>query len=220
MSKTIRVLNNENLKAIIAIVAIVGLILGLFFGISMFFNISIRVVESGSMCIAYGKECDGLLALNHPFNGTLHTGDIIIIQRIDASQLNVNYPNSDIIVYRNPAHPEETPIVHRVVTGYQLNGTLYFQTKGDGNGAPWPAAVDPSEYDSVWQTGRGVPADNIEGKVILRIPYFGWITLIFNRYPWLVPTVIGLILLLIVLQFVIPAIRKGKITRKPIEEAP
>ena len=63
--------------------------------------------------------------------------------------LNTNYPNSDIIVYKNPADPEETPIVHRIAASYEVNGIIYFQTKGDGNNTPWPAPVNSSEYDSV-----------------------------------------------------------------------
>ena len=69
----------------------------------------------------------------HPFNRTLNVGDIIIIQGVDPETLNTNYPNSDIIVYKKPADPEDTPIVHRIVASYEINGTLYFQTKGDGN---------------------------------------------------------------------------------------
>ena len=90
--------------------------------------------------------CDGW---THPFEQTLHVGDIIIIQRVNAEDLNANYPNSDIIVYQNPSlqnNLDATPIVHRIVEKYQdVNGTWYFQTKGDGNGVHWPTAVSESD---------------------------------------------------------------------------
>ncbi len=51
------------------------------------------------------------------------------------------------------------------------------------------------------------------GKVVMRIPYFGWITLFLRNNPWGLPVVIGLILLLVVLEFIIPLIKDK--TKKP-----
>ena len=45
------------------------------------------------------------------------------------------------------------------------------------------------------------------GKVVMRIPYFGWVTLFLRNNSWGLPVVVGLILLLVVLEFVIPIIR-------------
>jgi signal peptidase I len=161
------------------------------------------------MCIPYGGGCDGWLSLTHTFNGTLHKGDIIIVQYVNPKELNTNYPNSDIIVYKKPTAPEETPIVHRIVTSYEANGTIYFQTKGDGNSPVWPANVTSDQYDTftIWGgNGQGVSEDLVEGKVVLRIPYLGWITLIsqgiFSEYPWALSLAVLLIVLLVVVEFV------------------
>lgn len=54
------------------------------------------------------------------------------------------------------------------------------------------------------------------GKVVMRIPYFGWVTLFLRNNPWGLPVIIGLILLLVVLEFVIPIVRGKK--GKPEEE--
>ena len=204
-------------KTLIPLVLVVGLLFGFFFGLQFILNtpIPLRVVESGSMCIPYDWACDGWLSLTHPFEPTLHKGDIIIIQGVDPKDLSTNYPNSDIIVYEKPNDPTDTPIVHRIVASYEVNGTLYFQTKGDGNGTPWPAPVNPNEYDSnsniILTDGEGVPANLVEGRVIMRIPFFGWITLILQGTPWVFPAVIGIILLLLVLEFILPQIwRKSK----------
>jgi signal peptidase I len=200
-------------------VLVVSLMLGFFFGLRFILNTDtpMRVVESSSMSIHYNTQRGPpysidyfMLTLLHPFDRTLNVGDLIIIQSIDPKDLNTNYPNSDIIVYKKPTDTSATPIVHRIVNSYEANGTLYFQTKGDGNGRPWPETPLESEYDSnsIWRTGEAVPADLVEGRVIMRIPCFGWITLTLNGNPWILPLIVALILLLIVLEFIIPAIKQ------------
>jgi len=44
----------------------------------------------------------------------------------------------------------------------------------------------------------------------MRIPYFGWITLFLRENNWGLPVIIGLILLLIVIEFVLPVVKKKK----------
>ena len=96
--------------------------LGLFLGMQLVLGTSIpvRVVESGSICVSYGGAFDDWLSLDHPFAQTLHKGDIIIIQAVNSADLNANYTNSDIIVYKNPNGV--TPIVHRIVEKQEING--------------------------------------------------------------------------------------------------
>ncbi|HSQ48746.1 MAG TPA: hypothetical protein VLL96_03580, partial [Candidatus Deferrimicrobiaceae bacterium] len=107
-----------------------------------------------------------------------------------------------------------TPIVHRIVAVNEVDGKFYFQTKGDGNGQRWPAVPSPSEYDSqqLWHSdnGLGVPQELVVGRVVMRIPYFGWITLFLRENNWGLPVIIGLILLLIVIEFVLPMVKKKK----------
>jgi signal peptidase I len=220
LSIATKIRRNEYVKSAIVIGIIVAVVLVLFFGVQLALGTSVpvRVVESGSMCVPYDGACDGW---SHPFAHTLHIGDIIVIQKINPADLKTDYPNSDIIVYENPADPTSTPIVHRIVASYEVNGTIYFQTKGDGNsGVRWPNPVSTGEYDSntIWHTGQGVPQNLVIGKVVMRIPYFGWITLFLRNNPWGLPVVIGLIMLLIVLEFIIPIV-KGKQT-KPEENKP
>lgn len=197
--------NNEYFKTALAIALIIVVIIGVFVGMQLALGASvpIRVVESGSMCVPYDGRCDGW---SHPFNQTLHVGDIIIIQKVDPAILNANYPNSDIIVYKNPNGI--TPIVHRIVGKQEINGTLYFKTKGDGNGPiVWPSI--PNNYDNI-PDSKGVPQNLIEGKVVLRIPWFGWITLFMRGNSWVLPVIIGVIILLVVIEFVLPLIKEKK----------
>jgi signal peptidase I len=211
---------HKNVKYAIVIAIILGIVLGFFFGLQLELGtgVPVRVVESGSMSLPlnfitgppYSWE-DFLLTLQHPFDRTLDTGDIIIIQKVDPKDLNTNYPNSDIIVYQNPTAPSDTPIVHRIVAVDNINGTLYFQTKGDGNQQQWPLTPPSSMYDSntVYNGhGLGVPESLVEGKVILRIPWLGWVTLFLRATSWALPLIIVLISLLVVVEFVIPVLRK------------
>jgi hypothetical protein len=206
-----RIRRSEYFKSALVIALIVAVVLGLFFGLQLLLGtaVPVRVVESGSMCVPYDGACNGW---SHPFDHTLHVGDIIVIQQINPADLNTNYPNSDIIVYENPTDPTATPIVHRIVEAYTVNGTLYFQTKGDGNGDDWPKTPPTQEYDShsLWSSGQGVPQNLVIGKVVMRIPWFGWITLFLRNNPSGLPVVIGLILLLVVLEFIIPIIKSKK----------
>jgi signal peptidase I len=206
-----KITKNDYFKSAVAIAVVIAIVLGFFFGLRIALNtdVPVRVVESGSMCVPFDGACDGW---SHPFEQTLHVGDIIIIQKIDPKDLNTNYPNSDIIVYENPTNPTSTPIVHRIVAVENIDGTLYFQTKGDGNGQKWPAVPSPNDYDSnrLWSTGQGVPENLVVGKVVMRIPWFGWVTLFLRGNQWGLPVIIALIILLVVIEFVLPIIRKKK----------
>jgi signal peptidase I len=211
-------------KSAIAIIVIVGLVLGFFVGVGLVLNTPTPalVVESSSMSIPYNFMPGPpyplsyvLLTLEHPFAKTLNVGDLIIIQKVNPKDLNTNYPDSDIIVYENPTDPSSTPIVHRIVASYEINGTLYFQTKGDGNGYKWPAVPPASEYDSnsIYPgNGQGLPQNLVLGKVVLRIPYVGWITLLVKDNPLILPAIIAIIMLLVALEFIIPILRKKKLT--------
>ncbi len=216
-----KILKNDYVKTAIAIALIVAIVLGFFFGLGLALGTSVpvRVVESGSMC----TEIMGCNGWSHPFEQTLHVGDIIVIQSVNPEDLKADYPNSDIIVYQNPnsrGNQDATPIVHRIVAKYQTNGIWYFQTKGDGNGENWPATPTSSEYDShtLWSTGEGVPQDLVLGKVVLRIPYFGWITLFMRGNSWALPMVIGLIMLLVIVEFILPIVRTQKKQKQSYQE--
>ena len=213
----LRKLSKSNyFKTIVTIVLIVAITGGFFLGMQIVLGTSapLRVVESGSMCVPYDGACESWLSLDHPFAQTLHKGDIIIIQAVNPADLNANYPNSDIIVYRNPNGV--TPIVHRIVEKQEIDGILYFKTKGDGNGPVTYPAI-PNYYDNIPDT-KGVPQNLIEGKVILRIPGFGWITLFMRGNSWALPVVIGLIILLLIIEFILPVIKEKRKTSKQTDK--
>ena len=147
MTATKGIRHNEYFKTLVAVVLIVGVVFGLFFGLRAALNTSdpALTVVSGSMSIPYDAADNNFwLTITTPFDRTLSVGDIIIVQGVNPKDLNTNYPNSDIIVYHRPDNPGEL-IVHRIVSKEIINGTIYFQTKGDGNQPEvWPN-VPPQE---------------------------------------------------------------------------
>jgi hypothetical protein len=97
-------------------------------------------------------------------------------------------------------------IVHRIIAKQEINGTLYFETKGDGNGNNWPSTPrygmdDWSDYPN------GVPQNMVFGKVIMRVPWVGHLVL-FMRNSFGIPLVIAIILLMVIVEFLIPIVRK------------
>ncbi len=91
---------------------------------------------------------------------TFYRGDILVLQGVPADQLKVG----DIIVF-SPAE-KATPVVHRII---KINDDGSFQTKGDAN----PGQI-PFE--------KHIEASQIHGKVILIIPYLGWVKLFMMEY--------------------------------------
>jgi signal peptidase I len=135
----------------------------------------------------------------------LHVGDLIIVQGVSPADLNGDYPYSDIIVFHKPWDPEEL-IVHRIVEKEDRNGTYYFTTEGDGNGIrKWPDSPDQNDPWSPF------PEDFVVGKVIMRIPYVGHVVLFMRKSVGLF-LVVGLILVLIFFEFVVPLLRRKQQT--------
>ena len=212
MSDLKRFWKNDYFKTVVAIVLIVAIVLGFLFGLQFALHTPdpALTVESGSMSIPYDGADNFWLSIAHPFDRTLSIGDIIIVQGVNPKDLNTNYPNSDIIVFHDP-DDHSMLIVHRIIGTEVVNGTIYFQTKGDGNGNPWPqtptSGLRPMGLATIHQE---FPQAMVVGRVVMRIPWFGWITLFMRDNSWGLPVVIALIMLLIVIEFIVPILREKK----------
>jgi hypothetical protein len=133
MDKRLRqLLKNDLFQAVLIIIIVVVAFLSVDAVSRYVLNCTISpalTVISGSMCISQNGDCDGF---SHVFDGTLHIGDVLIIQNVDAHTLNADYPNSDIIIFQRPdVSTDDTyaKVVHRIVSKIEVNGTLYFYTK-------------------------------------------------------------------------------------------
>jgi hypothetical protein len=224
---------NEYFQTLLVAILVVSAVFGFWYGSQAILHtktLPFFIVSSGSMCIPYDGACDGW---SHPFTRTLHLGDLIVIQGVDPKTLNANYPNSDIIVFQDPSNPNGVPIVHRITSEVLQNGTLYFFTKGDGNPpTTWPNTVEtyapdygwynPNYYNDHPNIPRGsVPQEYILGRVVMRIPWLGWVTIFTEKLQgWLsehnlnvgVPIIAILMALLVVVEFVVPLIKRKKKT--------
>ena len=211
MSNPNKFWKNDYFKTVVAIVLIVAIVLGFLFGLQFALHTPYPAltVESGSMSIPYDGTDNFWLSIAHPFQRTLSIGDIIIVQGVNPKNLNTNYPNSNIIVFHSP-DDYNTLIVHRIIGTGVYNGTTYYLTKGDGNGNFWPqtptSGLDPWDYNNP----PGVPSSYIVGVVVMRIPWFGWVTLFMRDNSWGLPVVIAIIMLLIIIEFIVPILREKK----------
>ena len=179
------------------ILLILAVVFGFWYGSRLVLNTEypMLAVASGSMHLPRSTECDGW---PHPFAPTLHTGDLIIIQGVNASDIyaapyNESGRSGDILVFR--ATDRDELIVHRAVGKTVIDGQLYFITQGDHNLGPGPYSP--------------TPAENVIGKVVMRIPWLGHVAL-YMRNSTGIFIVIALIIVLIAIEFVLPAITGKK----------
>lgn len=89
---------------------------------------------------------------------TLSIGDVILVHSVDAEDI----AKEDIITYKSKdGSMYGRDVTHRVVTDpVAKNGTYYFQTQGDANGAPLDKAIT---YDQV--EGKYVRKLTVVGKI-------------------------------------------------------
>jgi signal peptidase I len=183
---------NEYFRTAVAIVVVVIVVFGFWFGAQIVSGTSIipaLAVASGSMYHPYPSAppytyCDGW---SNPFAPALQIGDLIIIQGVNPKDVYAHPGNGDILVFR--AIDSNELIVHRAVGETVENGTIYFITEGDNNAGPGPSSP--------------TPAANVIGKVILRIPWVGWLALFMSNSS-AVYVIAVIIVLLIIVELALP----------------
>jgi signal peptidase I len=98
-----------------------------------------------------------------PFSNGFYKGDVIILWRADKSNLIVG----DILVFQAN---KPQPIIHRIVKTWQNDADKHFyQTKGDHN--------SQSISNQLGETEIG--EERVLGQGIIRIPYLGWVKILF-----------------------------------------
>jgi signal peptidase len=111
---------------------------------------------------------------------TLNVGDIIIVRGVDPQTVTVG----TIIIFHSP-YEWDMPIVHRIIAVQNDGAQLFFETKGDNNQV---------------QDGWRVPAANLIGVYVMKIPYLGLISLEL-RGPLGVTLIILLVALIIAVEY-------------------
>ncbi|PWL08848.1 signal peptidase I [Methanosphaera cuniculi] len=105
---------------------------------------------------------------------SFYRGDIVAVENTNLFGIQEFNPENDVhvgdvVVYDATWYPE--PVVHRVIDEQTINGTKYFEIKGDNNPKPDPALVTSDQIKAKVLT--------IGGHLIV-IPKIGYITLAFR----------------------------------------
>ncbi len=91
-------------------------------------------------------------------------GEIIVLKGIHPEEIKIG----DVIVFQSYSRQE--PIIHRVVNKWQEDEEYYFTTKGDHNKQSYQFEARISESQYI-------------GGALLRVPYLGWVKIIFVNHP-------------------------------------
>ena len=96
------------------------------------------------------------------FSDGFTKGDVIILWRANRNNINLG----DVLVFNGG---KSQPIIHRVVKITQEDGQYYYQTKGDHNGRSIDGFLGETE----------IGEERIFGKGVIRLPYLGWLKILF-----------------------------------------
>ncbi len=95
-----------------------------------------------------------------PFRNGFDKGDVIILWRP------TNLEVGDILVFEGG---KAQPIIHRIVKAWEQDGQKYYRTKGDHNRDSIPRPLRETQ----------ISEERIYGKGVLRVPYLGWVKILF-----------------------------------------
>ena len=98
--------------------------------------------------------------MNFPYENGFNTGDIMVLQ--GPTKVRVG----DVIVFSVQGQAE--PIIHRVIKIQEHEDVQYYTTKGDHN-----CISSPFEQD--------IHENRLLGKALQRIPFLGWLKIIFVK---------------------------------------
>ncbi|MFX1408033.1 MAG: signal peptidase I [Promethearchaeota archaeon] len=139
--------------------------------------------------ISLNSKTPVVVVISNSMVPNINKGDLLFVKGVNAEDIKNGTAENlegDVIVFdaRNlwMGAPNE-PIVHRVIDKWETGGIYYFQTKGDANSSPDPAPV---------------PEDRVNGIVVGRIPFIGWIKIVLADSGLLIPILVIISALLII----------------------
>ncbi len=89
-----------------------------------------------------------LIVLTGSMEDTIESGDLIIVQKIDSTDVNVG----DIIAFFDPESVSNSVVTHRVTQIVSEGNTISFKTKGDANNVEDSFLVPSSSLVGVYKT--------------------------------------------------------------------
>ncbi len=90
-------------------------------------------------------------------------GDIMFVLGKQSQDINIG----DVLIFKSTTN---YPVIHRIVDKWEQDGEIFFKTKGDNNSDSF-AQLNEKEISS----------DRVVGVATLRVPYLGWIKILFNK---------------------------------------
>ena len=113
-----------------------------------------------------------MVVLTDSMKGTIDGGDLVIVRKADPSEVQKDM----IISFFDPASKTGTSVVtHRVYDIHYVDGELFFETIGDANDKG-----DPDDADDDL-----VPADNLVGIYVTKVPKIGSVVMYMQTLPGL-----------------------------------
>jgi signal peptidase I len=97
-----------------------------------------------------------------PFKSGFDKGDVIILWRANKGNVKVG----DVLVFQGN---KPQPIIHRVVDAWEENDKYYYHTKGDHNKGSIEGPLGETR----------ISESRLLGKGAVRIPYLGWLKILF-----------------------------------------
>jgi len=92
------------------------------------------------------------------FHNGMNKGDVILV----TGNKNKDYKIGDVIVFS--VQENNVPIIHRIIAIHDLDGEIFYETKGDHN-------------DGQHSYEKLIAKNQVLGKASFRVPYIGWIKL-------------------------------------------
>lgn len=182
-----KALKNEYFEAIATFAIIFMVIFGFYLGLQIILG-----TENFALAVASGSMLP-----------TLNIGDLIIVQRIDPTQIRADRLAGDILVFKNPWNPSEL-IVHRAIKIEKKGNYFLITTLGDNCGGS-------GDQFSPWNSSLLI------GRVIGRIPYLGALSLIIRSNRLLYNLFIA-VLAILVAALIFTTIFEAKRDSKKFEE--
>ncbi len=101
--------------------------------------------------------------LAYSFKKGFNKGDIMVLRGKSPDKINIG----EVIVFQSR---KPDPIIHRVIKKWEENGNYFFQTKGDAN----IASIRSPDMDET-----RVSEEQLVGVSLFKIPWLGWVKIIF-----------------------------------------
>jgi len=98
-----------------------------------------------------------------PFKKGFNKGDIMVLFGTEAKDIN----KGDIMVFEAKS---KYPVIHRAVKVWSEDEEIFFQTKGDNNLRVFAELGE-----------NKIGEEKIVGRAVLRIPFLGWVKIIFTE---------------------------------------